>query len=197
VGVIDFEPYRRREKSLQDLAEGLGPDDLARLTNEMCDRQLELIREADDPDVTFVPEDPEADDPFAADDADRELAWTLGHVIVHTTASAEEGAAHALTLARGLEVDGRSRYEVPWQEATTARFLRERIEESRRMRLSMLQAWPSRPHLDVLYQPSPKRPPQNAVARFLGGLAHDDAHLGQIAKVLAQARAARAASPRA
>jgi hypothetical protein len=197
VGVIDFEPYRLREKSLQDLAEGLGPDDLAGLTNEMCDRQQELIRDAEDPDVTFVPEDPEADDPFAADDADRGLAWTLGHVIVHTTASAEEAAAHALTLARGLEVEGRSRYEVPWREATTARFLHERIEESRRMRLAMLQAWPSPPHLDVLYQPSSKRPPQNAVARFLGGLAHDDAHLGQIAQVLAQARAARAASARA
>ena len=56
------------------------------------------------------------------------------------------------------------------------------------MRLSMLAAWPDQPHLDVLYQANPKRPPVNAVGRFLGGLAHDDPHLAQITKVLAQAR---------
>ena len=60
------------------------------------------------------------------------------------------------------------------------------------MRLAMLEAWPAEPHLDVLYQPSPKRPPVNAVGRFLGGLAHDDSHLRQIVKILAQARAVRA-----
>jgi hypothetical protein len=192
LGVIDFEPYRRRETTLQDLAAGLGRENLARLTNEMCDRQLELIRTAEDLDATFVPEDPDADDPFASREEEERIAWTLGHVIVHATASSEEAAAHALTLARGLEVQGRSRYEVPWRQATTARFLRLRVEESRRMRLAMLEAWPDEPHLDVSYQPNPKRPPVNAVGRFVAGLAHDDSHLAQIAKVLAQAQAARA-----
>jgi hypothetical protein len=60
------------------------------------------------------------------------------------------------------------------------------------MRLAMLEAWPDEPHLEVFYQSSPKRPPVNAVGRFLGGLAHDDSHLEQIAKVLAQAQAVRA-----
>jgi hypothetical protein len=192
MGVIDFEPYRRKEKTLQDLAEGLVRDDLARLTNEMCDLQLELIRGAEDPDVTFVPDDPDAYDAFASSADEESIAWTLGHVIVHATASSEEAAAHALTLARGLEVQGRSRYEVLWRQATTATFLRARIEESRRMRLAMLEAWPDEPHLEVFYQSSPKRPPVNAVGRFLGGLAHDDSHLEQIAKVLAQAQAVRA-----
>src|SRR5947208_11927978 len=117
LSVIDFEPYRRREKTLQELAEGLVAGDLARLTNEMCDRQLELIRTAEDPDVVFVPEDPDADDPFAASADEENIAWTLGHVVLHATASSEEAAAHALTLARGLEVQGRSRHEVPWREA--------------------------------------------------------------------------------
>ena len=93
--MIDFEPYRRREKTLQELARGLGRNDLARLTNEMCDRQLDLIRPAEDPDVTFMPEDPEADDPFASSPDQEHIAWTLGHVIVHATASSEEAAAHA------------------------------------------------------------------------------------------------------
>lgn len=46
---------------------------------------------------------------------DVHLAWNLGHVIVHTMASAEESAALAAELARGVEYHGRSRYEVPWE----------------------------------------------------------------------------------
>ncbi|MDQ2803845.1 MAG: DinB family protein, partial [Pseudomonadota bacterium] len=161
--MLDFGSYRRRERSLPEIAAGLGRDDLRRLTAEMCDLQLELIAGAQDADATFVPDDPKADDRFAADQADSRLAWTLGHVVVHATASSEEAAAHALTLARGLPVLGRSRYEVPWQEARTAGFLRQRIAESRRMRLAMLDAWPDRPHLDSTYQPNPDRPALNAV----------------------------------
>jgi hypothetical protein len=42
------------------------------------------------------------------------LPWTLGHVIVHITASAEESAFLAAELARGVHRrTGRSRFEVP------------------------------------------------------------------------------------
>ena len=190
--MLDFEPYRRKEKTLMELAAGLSRDELAALTNEMIDRQLELIQGIDDADTVLVPEDPEANDTFAETADVVSLAWTLGHVVVHATASSEEAADHALTLARGLVPPGRSRYEVPWQEADTAEFLRSRLEESRRMRLAMLQAWPDRPHLETLYQARPEAPGINAVARFLGGLAHDDSHLEQIRKIAEQARAARA-----
>jgi hypothetical protein len=190
--MLDFQPVRAREKTLQDLASGLGRDELVALTNEMINRELQLIVPAEDSDVTFVPEDPDANDTFATSDGDVNLAWTLGHVVVHTTASSEEAAAHALTLARGLEVAGRSRSEVPWTEATSVEFCRQRLEESRRMRLAMLAAWPDRPNLDVTYQAAPGRTPLNAIARFLGGLMHDDSHLDQIAKIVDQARAARA-----
>ena len=193
--MIDFEPVRRKEKTIQDLAAGLDRRQLAQLTNEMIDHQLALIEAAEDPDATFVPVDEAANDTFASEESEVNLAWTLGHVIVHATASSEEAAAHALTLARGLEVRGRSRYEIPWEEATTAEFMRKRLEESRRMRLAMLDAWPNPPHLDVLYKPYEDRPPYNAVSRFLGGLYHDDSHLEQIEKVLAQARAAIRARP--
>jgi hypothetical protein len=192
--VIDFEPMRRREKSLQDLAEGLTPEDLARLTQEMCARELALIEDAQDQDVAFVPDDPDANDTFASQPEDAGLSWTLGHVVVHATASSEESAALALVLARGLPVEGRSRYEVPWQEATTVEFLRDRIQESMRMRLSMLAAWPDRPQLDNFYAPYEGRPPMNAMGRFLGGLAHDDSHLEQIRKIMVQARQRRAAA---
>jgi len=146
-----------------------------------------------DEDVVFVPDDPDADDTYAANEEDVKLSWTLGHVVVHTTASSEESAALALTLARGLPVEGRSRYEVPWQEVRTADFIRGRIEESRRMRLAMLSAWPAEPHLDNAYTPYPGRPPMNAMGRFLSGLSHDDSHLEQIRKIMGQARARRAA----
>lgn len=188
--MIDFSPVRSKEKTLQDLAEGLTRDDLVRLANEMCDIFEELIAEAEDPDVTFVPQDPGAKDTFAAKAEDVELAWTLGHVIVHWTASSEEAAAHALTLARGVEITGRSRWEVDWPEATTVPFLRDRIDESRRMQLAMLEAWPSRVHLDVEYTAREGANPVNAIGRFLGGLAHADSHREQVTKILAQAKAA-------
>jgi DinB superfamily len=192
--VIDFGPLRRKEMSLQELATGLSRDDLGGLTREMVAAQLSAIWDATDEDVVLVPDDPEANDTFASQAEDVGLSWTLGHVVVHTTASSEESAALALILARGLAVEGRSRYEVPWEQARTAAFIRHRIEESLRMRLAMLDAWPDKPDLDNFYTPYAGRPPMNALGRFLGGLAHDDSHLEQMHKIMEQARTRRAAA---
>jgi hypothetical protein len=190
--MLDFGPVHRREMSVQELASGLDQSDLARLTKDMCDLQLHAIEGATDPDVVMVPDDPEANDTFAARPEDRGLSWTLGHVVVHTTASSEESAALALVLARGLPVDGRSRYELPWEEeARTVESIRHRIEESRRMRLSMLAAWPDEPHLENFYAPYEGRPQMNAIGRFLSGLAHDDSHLEQMEKIMRQVRQRR------
>ena len=189
--MIDFSPLRRKEKTIKELAADLSRRDLVPLANEMCDEMLVRLDGAEDPDASFVPVDEEANDTFAATAEDVDLAWTLGHVVVHATASAEEAAAHALSLARGVTTSERSRYEVPWQEATTAVFMRNRIEESRRMQLAMLEAWPDEPHLEVLYVRREGVPGANAVERFVGGLSHSDSHLDQMSKVLEQARAAR------
>ena len=51
--------------------------------------------------------------------------------------------------------------------------------------------WPGQPYLDNAYEPRPGAGPVNAVTRFLMGLSHDDAHLGQIARLVEQTRAAR------
>jgi DinB superfamily len=192
--MLDFGPVHSREKTSQELAAGLSRDDLAKLTEEMCDLQLEAIREAVNEDVDRVPDDPEANDTFAAKPEDVGLSWTLGHVVVHATASSEEAAAIALTLARGLPVDGRSRFEVPWEGVRTVAFIRGRIEESKRMRLAMLAAWPDEPHLDNFYAPSEGRPPMNALGRFLSGLVHDSSHLDQMRKIMAQDRSSGAAA---
>jgi DinB superfamily len=191
--MIDFAPVRSKRLTLGELAATLTRDDLARSTEEMCDLQLALIADAVDEDVVLVPKDPDANDTFASDPSEVGLAWTLGHVVVHTTASSEEAAGLALILARGLPLEPgqRLRHEVPWEEATTADFIRHRIQESRRMRLHMLDAWPDEPHLDNTYEMRSGGTPMNAVARFLSGLSHDDSHLGQIRNIMVQARAAR------
>lgn len=190
--MLDFTPVRHKEITLEDLCRGLTVADLHRLTDEMIDTQLALIADALDDDVVFQPDDPEAHDAYAENSADANLAWTLGHVIVHVTASSEETAAQAANLARGVAVEGRMRYETPWETVTTVAQLRRRLEESRRMRHAFLNAWPDQPDLVNAYLPNyPNAKPRNAVMQFVSGLGHDDAHLNQIKAIMVQARAAR------
>lgn len=192
--MLDFKPVRNKEITVRELAAHLTRDDLAGLTNEMVDTMLGLIEGCEDADVTFTPNDPQANDTYAKDTAEVKLPWTLGHVIVHTTASSEESAFLAAELARGVVYHGRSRAEVPWQSVTTIAQCRMRLEESRRMRLSSLQVWPDRPDLNNHYE-NWEGMPTNAVSRFVLGLSHDDSHLGQIAEVVRQAKAARERVP--
>lgn len=186
--MLNFDPLRNQEMTLRELTAHLTRADLRALTNEMIDRMLALIAECDDTAVTFVPIDPDAFDPYAASQEEKNISWTLGHVIVHTTASAEESAFLAAEMARGVRPRGRSRYEVPWESVTTIAQCRARLEESRRMRLACLDLWPDAPHLDNTYEPRPGAGPINAVGRFVLGLAHDDSHLGQIAAIVCQAQ---------
>ena len=188
--MLDFTLVKNRTKTFSDMARDLTTTDLRKLTNEMIDTMLSIVADATDEDVVFVPQDPNADDPFGIPE-EKDLVWTLGHVAVHTTASSEESAALALTLARGLTPEGRSRYEVPWRTVQTIAQVRHRFEESRRMRLAMLDAWPDEPHLEVTYTPSSRSGSYNATSRFLMGLYHDDDHLGQLREIMRQIRERR------
>jgi hypothetical protein len=189
--MLDFEAVRNYAITFAELVAGLTRGDLGDLTEEMVDAMLGLITGCVDADVTFVPVDPDADDPFATTEEEIHLAWNLGHVIVHTTASAEESAALASELARGVENHGRSRYETSWQGVTTVDQCRQRLEESRRMRLASLAMWPEEPHLDNVYEPWPGAPRVDAIGRFVLGLMHDDSHLEHMAEIVRQAQAAR------
>jgi hypothetical protein len=191
--MIDFSKVRSGEQTFGDIAATLSKEDLYTLTDEMIDLMRSYIADAVDADVTFQPIDPDANDPYASDSSAVNEAWTLGHVIVHATASSEESAALALQLARGIPVEGRSRYETPWETMKTVDQLVQRLEESRRMRKAMLDAWPDQPNLELSYEPWPGAGQMNAVARFILGLAHDSSHLGQIQEIMRQARAARGA----
>lgn len=189
--MLDFSLLRKNRMTLGQLGADLSVDDLRDLTNEMIDHQLALIADCDDAAVTFVPIDPAADDKYAADAAEAHVSWTLGHVIVHVTASSEEKAFLAAEQARGIDREGRSRYETHWTTVPTIAAVRERLEESRRMRLASLDMWPAAPHLELTVTYRWLRGPMNAVARFCMGLLHDDDHLGQIADIVRQAHAAR------
>lgn len=189
--MLDFTPVRTKQTSLSELVANLRCSDLQDLTNEMVDYQLNLIADCADADVIMVPEDAQAHDPFAEKAEDVNLAWTLGHVIVHVTASSEEAAAIAAELARGVKYHGRSRYETPWQDISTLQQCQRRLEESRRIRLASLKMWPDVPHLENTYKSRPGTPPMNAVTRFIYGLMHDDDHLEQITKIKRQAILAR------
>lgn len=188
--MLDFASVKEGKLSYTDLTSNLTKTDLYRLTDEMIDTMQAIIADAKDEDVDFVPQDPAANDTFGIDE-EKDLAWTLGHVIVHATASSEESAALAVTLARGLPVDGRSRYEVPWRTVHTVAQMRQRLEESRRMRRAFLDAWPDEPHLDTTYTPYPRLGPINAVTRFVLGLSHDDSHIEQLREIMRQAQARR------
>lgn len=195
--MLDFSSIHNGQLTTKQLVEreNVSPNDLRTLTNEMIDRMLQLIADCDDADVSFVPSDPEANDTYASNADDVDLAWTLGHVVVHTTASSEESAFLAAELARGVAWrGGRARYEIPWQSVTTIQQCRARLEESRRMRVASLEMWPQPPHVENTYEPRAGLV-HNCISRFVGGLVHDDSHLKQIENIVTQARAARQAVP--
>ncbi len=166
----------------------LSKADLQRLTNALIDEVKTMLRRCVDADVTFVPVDALANDPVAASAEEEGIAWTLGHIIVHMTASSEESAMLAAELARGVTYHGRSRSEVPWTAMTTVAQCRARLEESRRMRLASLATWPDIPHLSNTYFPRQGAREIGPVARFMSGLRHDASHLEQLRDVIQQAR---------
>ncbi|NJN83793.1 MAG: DinB family protein [Caldilineaceae bacterium] len=189
--MLDFAALRNKTMTLNELVDGLTVDDLRNETDEMIDAMLAMIADSVDADVTFVPQDPEANDTFAATPEEVGISWTLGHLVVHVTASSEEAAALAAELARGVPLHGRSRSEIPWQEMKSIAQCRARFEESRRMRHASLDMWPDSPYLDLMDQSRPDTPPINAIGRFVRGLSHDFSHLAQIEDVVAQAKVGR------
>lgn len=189
--MLNFDAFRNQEMTLNELIAGLAVDDLHRLTGEMIDRMLGLITGCSDSDVVFPPHDPEANDLHTTIPEEITLPWTMGHIIVHVTATSEEAAALAAEMARGVPLHGRSRYEISWRGVLTVEQCRERLEESRRMRQASLEMWPRPPRLEVTIELWAGMGRTNAVGRFVLGLMHDDDHLAQMAEVIRQAHADR------
>jgi hypothetical protein len=189
--MLNFQAVRDKQLSITELVTGLSRPDLAALTQEMVTTFQEMIVDCTDADVTFEPLDPKADDPHASTPAEMHMPWSLGHVIVHCTASAEEAAVIAMELARGVAFHGRSRYETPWRGMSTIAGCRNRLQESQRIRLASLEMWPQPAHLDMDCEAWPGGPVVNAVGRFALGLMHDDGHLEQLKEIVHQVQATR------
>lgn len=187
--MLDFQPVREKKIVLQELVKDLTKEDLRNELNQMYDEILRLIADCTDEHVIFQPIDNTADDPYAIQ-GEEKISWTLGHVIVHLTASMEESASLAAELARGVTFHGRSRWEVPWREATNIEFCRARLKESRSMCLAGLEMWPNTPHLENTYVPVEGARPHTCVSRFASGLKHASDHLGQIMDIIRQAQGA-------
>ena len=189
--MIDYTRFNPTQFNLAEITSGQTPDDLRQMVNEMIDAQLAMIAECADADVVFAPVDPAADDPDAASEEEKDLAWTLGHVLVHCCASSEEAAFLASELARGVPNHGRSRYEPHWTTISTVQQCRDALEESRRMRLATLHVWPLAPDLENSCEVWPGGPVANAMGRFVVGHIHEYSHFGQIAEIVRQAHVAR------
>ncbi len=186
--MLDFTPVREKKMTLSERTADLTLTDLHDLTNELYDTILDIIADCTDADVVFVPEDPDAYDASAATEAEMHMPWTLAHVLVHLTASAEEAAFLAAELARGVEWHGRSRYETPWQTVTMMEQCYQRLAESRRMCLASLQIWPDQPHLDNYYQRREGGQKINAIAYYSSGLMHAEGHLHQLRDIVSQSQ---------
>ena len=187
--MLDFQSIRDKKVKLQELVNGLTKEDMRHELNEMYDEVMHLIADCTDTHVMFEPIDKKADDPYAVE-GEEYIAWTLGHVIVHITASMEESATIASELARGVVYHGRSRWEVPWREVTTIEQCNTRMEESRKMCLASLEMWPNPPHIDNTYIPAIQGAlPHTCISRFASGLKHASDHIEQIADIVRQADA--------
>lgn len=191
--LIDFAPVREGSLKLLDLAGRFSFHELRLALNAYIDATLDLLADCDDATLTFEPHDPEAHDPFAPE-ADQHIGWNLAHLVLHVTASLEEGAAFCALLGRGVPVGGRLRYEPDWRTFTRREQVIARLEESRRMCLAYLDTLPDPPHLAVFRE----MPEQyvaffgqlNAPANLLLGLLHWDDHMAQMRAAKAQAQAA-------
>lgn len=194
--MLDFTPMRNGEIKYIEYAEqeNITQADLKKYSDESIDFLLSLLEGLSDADVVFEPVDEEADDPYAVE-GEEHIGWTFGHLIAHVTASTEEGAALSSLLARGVPASERPRYETPWRDVKTVEHVRQRLEESRRMRNAYLETWPDSPLLDTYRDVSPRFIERvgymNAPAAFLYGLSHEVGHYEQIKEVREQALKAR------
>ena len=174
-------------------------DDLRAAINSNFEAVTALVDGLTNEQVIYEPFDDEANDPYATQTEDRTIGWSIAHLVLHVTASLEEGAAVGSLLARNVspEPGTRFRYEPRWREITDKAEVLKRLIESRRMCLAYLDTWPDEPHLDNLRKYAEGTPMSkaetNAVGSVLGSLRHWYNHVDQFKRVAEQAKSATTA----
>lgn len=177
---FNFEAVRAGLVSYAEMASKLSRGDLISLINETFEALGKPLADQDADDLaSFIPADSDAQEGDGA-------GWTIGHIVAHLTATWEETAAVAATMARGIKLEARLRYEVPWQELNTIASIKARLQESQRMCLAFLETWPDEPHLDITATPIPPLGPLNALAMCGLGIGHAQSHIAQIAETVRQ-----------
>ena len=196
--MIDFAQLTDPSIKLIELTPRLTRVHLRHLTKRSIQTLMSIIEQADDAMINFVPDDPDANDPFAAPE-EQHVGWTLGHLVAHVTATGEEAAAMSSLLARGVTFprEVRMRYETPWREVNTRAKALHRLQESLRIRLGYLAAFPHKPNRTALRELSERAQARlgdlNAHATFLSGLRHEAGHYAQFREALRQAQTVREA----
>lgn len=198
---IDFTPLEKDEIKAIDIVkqQNITFDDVREEIQRLYDLTASFIEGTTDAEISFVPYDPDADDPFAVTEEEKNIGWTLGHLVAHVTASNEESAVFTSLLARGIAQGGRIRTETPWQEMNTTAKAFQRLEESKRIILAYLDAIPDDPNLETLRVFGSERSanffgPTNALASIVMGLSHHNGHIEQFKEVRRQAKEATTAA---
>ncbi len=193
--LIDFSAVDIHEKTMLQFGNDITVATMRAATNESIDTLLKIVSGLTDEQSTFLPLDPEADDPHAKP-GEEKIGWSIAHLVVHVTSSSEEWATYSGILARGIAypAEPRLRYETEWTTVKTTAHCIQRLEESRRLRLACLDMWPDQPNREILRELSPRFTERfgqlNAAACFLFGLKHELGHYAQFREVVRQATAA-------
>lgn len=181
----DFAAIQTGQRTYAATVAGYDRNDLTQLTQGYYAEISAIISGVTDAAIVAVPFDP-----ALTNQSEGEGAWTLGHVIAHLTATAEESAALASALARGAAFadDLRLRAEVTWETLQTVAQVNARLAESQRICLAFLGTWPDRPDLARTMTLVPQLGPLNAIGRYMLGLFHADMHLAQLREIMGQIR---------
>src|SRR5258708_23853908 len=140
--LINFQPVYNKEKTLGDLASQYSNADLHAALNSYVDFTIQIINSVSDEQALYIPPDPDANDPYATTEAEHHMGWSLVHLVMHVTASAEEAAAFSSILARGIAIGGRLRSERDWRPVAACAAGVARFEQMRRICLPYLRTLP-------------------------------------------------------
>ncbi len=184
--MIDFSPVHAGSMKVSDLAaSGITLADMQATTEAQFDAILALITPLTDAQTVHIAHDPEAEGG---------VGWNVPHLLAHCLSSFEENASVSSILARGISYpfEPRLRFEVDWTTLTTTAACVARVQESRRMGLAYLQAWPDQPTLTT-FRTMPERftahfGELNAIGTYLLGLSHNTLHMVQLQEIVRQAK---------